>query len=69
MAGTTISHGYYMPISEYLKKNEITCLSNVSIEDDEDLLQSYNRQTLKDFREPPSIFEEDTTRRGYITKF
>jgi hypothetical protein len=68
MAGTTLSHGYYMPISEYLKKNEITCLSNFSIEDDENLLNMYNRQTLKDFRESPSIFEQDSSRRDNYSR-
>lgn len=62
MAGRTQSHGYEMPIDFYLKKNEVTCMRNNSIEDDHNNLDTYYRQQLKDFREAPSQFEQDQHR-------
>ena len=62
MAGSTISGSYYMPIDQYLRKNEMTCMGNQSVEDDMENLNNYNRQLLIDFREPKSQFEEDQPR-------
>ena len=62
MAGTTISGSYYMPIDMYLKKNEITCMRNASVEDDAEQLNQYMRKSLIDYREAPSQFEQDQHR-------
>ena len=62
MAGSTQSGSYSMPIDMYLKKMEMTCIGNQSVEDDMETLNNYNRQQLIDFREPKSQFEEDAPR-------
>lgn len=62
MAGNTYKHGFALPIDMYLKKNEMTCMGNSSVEDDGEMLNQYNRQLLRDFREPKSIFAEDDHR-------
>jgi hypothetical protein len=62
MAGSSVGHGYYMPIDMLLKKNEMTCMGNASIDDDMEMLNQYNRQQLVDFREPKSQYEEDAPR-------
>lgn len=62
MAGTTISGSYYMPIDMYLRKNEMTCMNNSSVDDDAERLNQFMRQSLIDFREPPSIYDEDQHR-------
>ena len=49
--------GSYMPIDAYLKKNEMTCVDYNPEE-----LTNYMRQTIIDYREPPSRFEQDQQR-------
>jgi hypothetical protein len=62
MAGRSLSGSSFMPVDFLLRKMEITCVQNKDVEDDAEMLNQYNRNLLRDFREPPSIFEEDQHR-------
>lgn len=62
MAGTSLSGSFFMPIDMYLKKNEMTCMNNASVDDDAEQLNQYMRKSLIDYRELPSQYEEDQHR-------